>query len=101
MQKKVIIEGKISSSQDGVVVNPDGLAPCHTAGHGNCPKILIRHGPKSRSDGGGVTEAVPDVKNKMRIFAPTIMSDIGNRESLNLQRRTKRKSQTDGRKVVP
>lgn len=47
MQKKVIIEGKISSSQDGVVVNPDGLAPCHTAGHDtDVPKILIRHGPK-------------------------------------------------------
>ena len=32
--------GKINSSQDGVVVNKDGLSPCHTAGHGNCPKVV-------------------------------------------------------------
>lgn len=87
------------------VYDPRGIAPCICGGgrghDTDVPKILIRHGPKSGSDGGGVTEAVPNIKNKMRIFAPTMMSDIGNRESLNLQRRTKRKSQTDGRKVVP
>ena len=32
--------GKINSSQDGVVVNKDDLSPCHTAGHGNCPKVM-------------------------------------------------------------
>ena len=32
--------GKINSSQDGVVVNKDDLSPCHTAGHGNCPKVI-------------------------------------------------------------
>lgn len=32
--------GQLNSSQDGVVVSPNGIAPTHTAGHGNCPKIL-------------------------------------------------------------
>ena len=31
--------GKISSSQDSVVVDAEGIAPTHTSGHGNCPKI--------------------------------------------------------------
>lgn len=34
------IIGKLNSSQDGVVVSPDGIAPTHTAGHGNCPKVI-------------------------------------------------------------
>lgn len=29
----------MNESQDGVVVSKDGVAPCHTAGHGNCTKI--------------------------------------------------------------
>ena len=32
--------GRINSSQDGVVVDPGGIAPTHTAGHGNMPKIV-------------------------------------------------------------
>jgi len=40
----VHIAGKISSSQDGVVVYTDGCVPCHTAGHGNCPKVLLTYG---------------------------------------------------------
>lgn len=31
--------GRINSSQDGVVSDVKGVAPTHTAGHGNCPKI--------------------------------------------------------------
>ena len=31
----------INSSQDGIVVDPNGICPTHTAGHGNTPKILI------------------------------------------------------------
>lgn len=31
--------GKVNSSQDGVVVTPNDIAQCHSAGHGNCPKI--------------------------------------------------------------
>ena len=42
-KKRIHYAGKISSSQDGVIVYPDGCIPCHTAGHGNCPKILIEH----------------------------------------------------------
>ena len=36
----VIVAGRISSSQDGIVVR-GGISPCHTAGHGNCPKIVV------------------------------------------------------------
>jgi hypothetical protein len=31
--------GRVNSSQDGLVVSSDGIAPCHSAGHGNTPKI--------------------------------------------------------------
>lgn len=37
---EIIKVGSISSSQDGVVVDPDGVSPTHTSGHGNCPKII-------------------------------------------------------------
>ena len=36
----IINVGRINSSQDGVVVSADGIAPTHTAGHGNTPKII-------------------------------------------------------------
>ena len=36
----IIKIGKINSSQDGVVVSPDGISPTHTAGHNNVTKIL-------------------------------------------------------------
>jgi len=36
----VEIVGILSSSQDGVICDPEGISPCHTAGHGNCPKII-------------------------------------------------------------
>lgn len=36
----VKVVGRINSSQDDVVVSVDGIAPTHTAGHGNTPKIL-------------------------------------------------------------
>ncbi len=32
--------GQLNSSQDGVVISPDGVTPTHTAGHGNTHKIL-------------------------------------------------------------
>lgn len=37
---EVIKMGRINSSQDGVVVAEDGIAPTHTSGHGNTPKVL-------------------------------------------------------------
>lgn len=58
-QPKVLVEPKISvvcklnSSQDGVVVDPNGIAPTHTAGHGNTPKVLVREATKK-----GYAEAV-------------------------------------------
>lgn len=36
----VQVEGYCSNSQDGVVCNKEGISPCHTAGHGNQPKII-------------------------------------------------------------
>lgn len=36
----IIKIGKINSSQDGVVVSPNGISPTHTAGHSNVTKIL-------------------------------------------------------------
>ena len=43
--------GRINSSQDGLVINPSGIAPTHTAGHGNCPKIIQVGNYKEPSDG--------------------------------------------------
>ena len=39
-QLSVMPEGQINSSQDGMIVSKEGLSPCHTAGHGNCPKVI-------------------------------------------------------------
>lgn len=36
---RILKVGNINSSQDGVVVSAEGIAPTHTAGHGNTPKI--------------------------------------------------------------
>lgn len=33
-------KGRLNSSQDGIVFGTDGIAPTHTAGHGNVPKII-------------------------------------------------------------
>lgn len=38
--QKVMVVGRINSSQDGIVVDPNGLSPTHTAGHANTPKVL-------------------------------------------------------------
>ena len=35
------IIGEISSSQDGKILSADGIVNCHSAGHGNNPKIAI------------------------------------------------------------
>ena len=39
---QILKVGSINSSQDGVVVSAEGIAPTHTAGHGNTPKIAER-----------------------------------------------------------
>lgn len=38
---RVLKVGSVNSSQDGVVVSAEGIAPTHTAGHGNTPKIAV------------------------------------------------------------
>lgn len=37
---KIMQIGTISKSQDGKIVSAYGIAPTHTAGHGNCPKVI-------------------------------------------------------------
>lgn len=39
-EPKVIQVGKLNSSQDGIVIDENGIAPTHTAGHSNTPKVL-------------------------------------------------------------
>lgn len=39
-QPKIMVVGKINSSQDGVVLDINGVSNAHTSGHSNCPKIL-------------------------------------------------------------
>lgn len=41
----IIVVGKINNSQDGKIVDADGIAPTHTSGHGNCPKVLVENTP--------------------------------------------------------
>lgn len=38
-EPKILQIGKLNSSQDGVVVSDEGVAPTHTAGHGNTPNV--------------------------------------------------------------
>ncbi|MEF9984193.1 MAG: DNA (cytosine-5-)-methyltransferase [Oscillospiraceae bacterium] len=63
----VNVVGRISSSQDGVVVSPDGLSPTHTAGHGNCPKILEN---KVTQVGNIVDTGNWDNPQRGRIYSP-------------------------------
>ena len=39
-EPKILQVGKLNSSQDGIVVSDKGIAPTHTAGPGNTPKVL-------------------------------------------------------------
>lgn len=43
----IIVVGKMNNSQDGKIVDADGIAPTHTSGHGNCPKILVHNPPQT------------------------------------------------------
>lgn len=43
----IIVVGKMNNSQDGKIVDADGIAPTHTSGHGNCPKVLVNTPPKT------------------------------------------------------
>lgn len=40
IENEIKVIGKLSSSQDAVVVDASGISPTHTSGHGNCPKII-------------------------------------------------------------
>lgn len=33
-------DGRVNSSQDGVISDRDGVSQCHSAGHGNCLKVI-------------------------------------------------------------
>lgn len=59
--------GALNSSQDGVVVSPDGIAPCHTAGHGNTPKVLVTE-PTVKQIGNCCPTRTRDNPNQGRIY---------------------------------
>lgn len=40
-EPKIMQVGSVSSSQDGVVVDPEGISKTLTAGHFNCPKVIL------------------------------------------------------------
>lgn len=40
-EPKIMQVGSVSSLQDGIVVDPEGIAKTLTAGHFNCPKIIL------------------------------------------------------------
>ena len=42
-EPKIIQIGRINSSQDGIVISKNGIAPAHTAGHGNAAKVIDRN----------------------------------------------------------
>lgn len=46
LEPKIQKVGKINSSQDRIVVDIEGIAPTHTAGHGNCPKVMVKQATK-------------------------------------------------------
>ena len=46
MVAEVQTVGRINSSQDGIVIDPNGISPTHTAGHGNTPKVIVREATK-------------------------------------------------------
>ena len=35
------VVGYINSSQDGAICHRNGIVPCLTSGHGNCPKVIV------------------------------------------------------------
>lgn len=49
------VVGKVNSSQDGIVLSPDGIAKTLTAGHFNTPKILQRG--RGKNKGGSHDES--------------------------------------------
>lgn len=77
-EPKVQKVGKLNSSQDGVVVSPDEVSPCHTAGHGNTPKVLVTcenataAAVRGRYNEDGKVEQQVEVSN--REYANTITS---------------------------
>ena len=40
-EPKIMQVGSVSSSQDGIVVDPKGISKTLTAGHFNCPKVIL------------------------------------------------------------
>lgn len=42
-EPKIIQIGRINSSQDGIVISKNGIAPAHTAGHENAAKVIDRN----------------------------------------------------------
>lgn len=51
---RYICVGRINNSQDGEIMSQEGISQCHTAGHGNCPKILDDELENKASDKEGL-----------------------------------------------
>ena len=58
MVAEVQTVGRINSSQDGIVIDPNGISPTHTAGHGNTPKVIVREATKKGYAEAGVGDSV-------------------------------------------
>lgn len=83
-EPKIIQVGRLNSSQDGVVVSPDGITPTHTAGHGNTPKIiqLGNINPSGKGMNGNVFDADG--------LAPTVTTNKGEGNKIAIRQATKK-----------
>ena len=83
-EPKIIQVGRLNSSQDGVVVSPDGITPTHTAGHGNTPKIiqLGNINPSGKGMNGNVFDADG--------LSPTVTTNKGEGNKIAIRQATKK-----------
>lgn len=71
------IYGHISSSQDGVVVDTDGIAPCLSAGHGNVPKIFNKSQSSRVYDARGIAPSLNSGSDNSGTQSPKIFAIRG------------------------
>ena len=101
MENEIKVIGKLSSSQDAVVVDASGISPTHTSGHGNCPKIiepridnLGSYKPNGYNascvvGGGGIAPTVRENHGEVTaVLEPKIIGYTRDRENGNVVNRT-------------
>lgn len=83
-EPKIIQVGRLNSSQDGVVVSPNGITPTHVAGHGDTPKIiqLGNINPSGKGMNGNVFDADG--------LAPTVTTNKGEGSKIAIRQATKK-----------